>query len=123
MWIGNVLADNEAGFASHLSFGTNYFYAFAARASRWLHNVHQFVARTFSLNAELSEVLRKNISLGAEIEVIAARMYLLRPLNVLPHQILPANLETLREVIYLLILRGSFQLLRLAEASPEDVPF
>lgn len=49
-------------------------------------------------------------------------MQLLRPLNILPHEVLSAHLEALRKMIYFLILGRSLELLGLAQPSPEDVP-
>lgn len=48
-------------------------------------------------------------------------MQLLCPLEILPHQVLSAHLEALREVVDLLVLRGDLQLLWLAHTRPNDV--
>ena len=43
-------------------------------------------------------------------------------LDVLPHEIFPSQLETLRKVVDFLILTGVFKLFRLTHAAPQDIP-
>ena len=50
-------------------------------------------------------------------------MNLLSSLNILPHEVLPSHLKTLRKMINLLILRCDFKLLWLAQARPKYIPF
>ena len=123
MWIWNVLGYDVASPAGYLSLWANYFDAFAAWASWWLHDVHQLIPSTFPLNTKLPIILRKNVSLRTKVKVIGPRMYLLRPLNILPHQVLPTHLKALRKVIYFLIFWSNLQLFWLTESSPKYIPF
>ena len=79
------MRDNVAIFLVNLSLGSYNLDTFAARTSAWLHNVHVLIVGAFSFHAELSVILRENVSLGAEIKLLCSIEHLLRPLQVLPH--------------------------------------
>ena len=74
----------------------------------------------FSVHCELSEVVREEVGLRAEIVLGKHPPH---PAKILPHHVFTANLEGLREVIDLLVLSGFLQMLWFRLASPHDVPF
>mmetsp|Transcript_26311 Transcript_26311/g.40151 ORF Transcript_26311/g.40151 Transcript_26311/m.40151 type:complete len:238 (-) Transcript_26311:2287-3000(-) len=120
--VRNVLGHHIPVLLVHLGLRSHNLNAFSARGGRRLHDVHVLVARGLSLDAELAVVLWEDVGLRAEVEVVGAREHLLGAEQVLPHEVFPSYLEALREMVDLLILARILQLVRLAHASPDDVP-
>ena len=121
--VWDVLWDYISVLLVHLGLWPNNLDTFAAWTGRRFHDVHVLVTGTFTLDAEFTVVLREDVGLRAKVKLTCPLKHLLRPLNVLPHQIFSPNLERLGEVVYLLILRRVLELLRLAHSGPENVPF
>ena len=117
--IGNVLRDNIAWLPLDLLLAPYNLDASAARGGTWLHDIHVLVVFCFSVHRELTEIVREQVSLGAEV---VFRKDAAHPTEIFPHHIFATHLETLREVIYFLILCCFFEVLWLRLSSPHDVP-
>ena len=72
------------------------------------------------IHAKLAIVIGEKVSPGAEVELLEHSFH---PANILPHHVFAPDLERLREVVELLILRSLFEMLWLRLASPLYVPF
>ena len=119
MRIGNILANYISLALVYLGLLANDLDAFAARAGRWLHDVHVLVASALSLDAELAVVVGEDVRLWTEVELVAVALeHARRSLDVLPHQILSPKLEALREMVDLLVLGHFLELLEPAHSTP-----
>jgi hypothetical protein len=86
MGVRNILADDLSILFIDLGIGSDDFNAFSARTSTWLHDVHVFVARSFSINTELSIVIREYICFWTEGPLVSVTLPIpLSTLYVLPH--------------------------------------
>ena len=72
-----------------------------------------------TIHAELSVVIREQVSLRAKVKLTKD---LSHPLVILPHQVLTAHLIGLREMVQFLVLCRLFQMIRLCLTGPHDVP-
>jgi len=78
------------------------------------------VAFSLAIHAELAVVVGEDVGLGAEIVLGKNAPH---SADVLPHHVFATNLERLREMVQLLVLRCFFQVLGLCLACPLHVPF
>ena len=123
MRVWNILAHNVPWFLLDLSFRTYNLDSLSTRTSRWLHDVHMLVAWGFSVETKLSVLVWENVSARTEGEFVYVTLeHAHGSLDVLPHEIFPSQLETLRKVVDFLILTGVFKLFRLTHAAPQDIP-
>ena len=123
MWIRYILWHNVTCFFIDLCFRTNDFDSFTTRAIARFHNIHMFVPWTFPLQAELPIIIWKYICFRTEVIFISTCKKFLCSLNIFPHMIFPTYLETLREMIYLLIFGCLFKHIGFTNANPYDIPF
>jgi hypothetical protein len=117
--VRQVLGNNVSWFPFNFLLGPDHLDATPTALSYWLHNVHALVVVDFALSAETTVVLRKNKGLRAKVILFELS---LQAHDVLPHEVLAADLYALREMVDLLELRCLFQVLVLDNASPHDVP-
>ena len=124
MWIRDISRTYIPSFFCDLSFLAHYFNSFAARTSRWLEYVHVFIARSFSVDTELTIIIWEDVCFRTKTVLVRTTLEHSRSsLNVLPHQVFSPQLETVWEMINLLIFRCIFQHFWLADTCPNDIPF
>jgi hypothetical protein len=86
MRVRNVLRAHVATFFRDLSFLTNNFNSFAARAGARFQYIHMFITRGFSIDTELAIIIRKNICFRTKAVLIGTTLkHSCGSLNILPH--------------------------------------
>ena len=120
MWIRYILRDNVSRLSLHFLLLSHDLNTSSTTRGTWLHDIHVFVIITFSVHDEFSIVIREQVCLGAEVIL---REKSLHSTQIFPHEILPTYLETLREMIDLLVSGNILQVFWLCLACPHHVPF
>ena len=118
--IADVLGDHIAWLPLDFLLLADDLDATSATGGAWLHDVHVLVVVIFSVHDELPVVVWEEVSLWAEVILLEDSSH---SAEVLPHQILAADLETLWKVIDFLILRCLLEVFRFGLSCPHNVPF
>lgn len=120
MGIRNVLRDEVAALLGYLVVGTEDRDTLAAGGSVRFHDEERVLLVSFSIEGKFLVVVWQEVGLRTDVEVLGERFF--HSVDALPHQVLPAEMEALGEVVDSLMLSHVFEDFGLCHTCPQNVP-